>query len=236
MATNLITAMERSTMYQLLASFYLQTPSIEKIEFQLQLLKEAKEIFIDVDFHNLIDELEDRYKRVKVDKDAIEDIKQEHYDYLSVPISPYFVPPYESSIVGAKKSKSQGKRNRSGWDYNKTFGVTTFNVDLAYKTVGFNPMKLNVSDDLKGTRVDHIGFELAFMAFLNEQEEESDRNINWYKLQTQFLEEHLIKFSDKYKEILSDKSNGFYSSLSKVLASFIRWDLDTRNTQEVKLN
>jgi TorA maturation chaperone TorD len=235
MTDNMIRAGERSVMYQLLASFYLQTPSVEKIKLELELLQDAKEIFTEVDFYELIEEAKDRYEQVYVNLDAIDLIKQEHYDYLSVPISPNFVPPYESSIVGAKKSKNTGKRNKGGWDYNKNSGVSTFNVELAYKTVGFNPSKLNISQDLKRTtRIDHIGFELAFMAFLNEGEEESDENVNWYKLQTQFLNDHLMDFTGKYSEILSERSNGFYSNLSKMTASFIRWDLDTRKIQEVK--
>lgn len=94
-----------------------------------------------------------------------------------------------------------------------------------------------MGEELRGTKkVDHLGFELAFMAFLNEQEEESEENINWYKLQTLFLNDHLLNFIQKYREISLDKSKGFYSNLSIVTESFIKWDLGLREIREAFFN
>jgi len=234
MTEYLISSKERSVMYQLLASFFLQTPTASKIKLEYEMLLNAKEIFADVDFYNLIDEAKERIDKVNENADYIEEIKLQYYDHINIPISPYFIPPYESSIIGAKRSKKVSRKNKGGWDYNKASGAIAFNVELAYKTVGFAPSKLNVSDELRGTKkIDHLGFELAFMAFLNEQEEESDENINWYKLQTLFLNDHLLKFIQKYREISLEKSKGFYSNLFSVAESFVRWDLGLREFQEV---
>lgn len=229
----LITSKERSVMYQLLASFYLHTPNVPKIKLEYEMLLNAKEIFTEVNFDSLIEEAMFRLNKVNENADYIEQIKLQYYDHIFTQISPYYIPPYESSVIGAKKSKVT-RKNKGGWDYNKAPGATLYNVELAYKTVGFAPSKLNVSEELKNTKkTDHLGFELAFMAFLNEQEEESEENINWYKLQTLFLNDHLNNFIKKYNEISLDKSKGFYSSLSNVTDSFIRWDLSLGERGEV---
>lgn len=234
MTEYLITSEERSVMYQLLASFYLQTPTSEKIKLEYEMLVDAKEIFTDVNFDDLIEEAKDRFERINENADYIKEIQLEYYDHIFTPISPYFIPPYESSIIGARKSKKANKKSKGGWDYNTSSGSILLNVELAYQTVGFAPSKLNVGEELKKTKkIDHLGFELAFMAFLNEQEEESEENINWHRLQTLFLNDHLKNFIQKYKEISLEKSKRFYSNLSIVTESFIKWDLDSREVQEV---
>lgn len=227
---------ERSGMYQLLAACYLQTPSLENIKLVLELIEDAKDIFTEIDFLNLLTESKSRYELIKENPDAIEQLKQEHFDHTIIPVSPNFIPPYESSIKGATPAKAGvGKKNKSGWNYNKSSGASTYNTELAYKTVGFNPDKLNVSVELKGSKkADHLGFELAFMAYLNNQQLQDESNTNWYKLQTQFLKEHLLNFSEKYREISAEKSNRFYKALSEVLENYIRWDYDSRKIQEVK--
>ena len=233
MTEYLITSKERSVMYQLLASFYLQTPTLEKIKLEYDMLVNAKEIFPEVNFDNLIEETKERLEKLNDNADFIEQIKLEFYDHIFTQISSKYIPPYESSIIGAKKSQRVSKKNKGGWDYNKTSGATLYNVELAYKTVGFAPNNLNVSEELRGIKIDHLGFELAFMAFLNEQEEESDENINWYKLQTLFLKDHLKNFVQKYSEISWDKSKGFYSNLSVAVKHFINWDLCSGERGEI---
>lgn len=231
-----ITAEERSGMYQLLAACYLQTPNEENTKLILELIEGARDIFSEIDFSNLLEESKTRYELIKENPEAIEVLKQEYFDHTIIPVSPNFIPPYESSIKGATPAKDKGgKRNKSGWNYNKASGASAYNTELAYKTVGFNPDKLNHSNDLKTSKKpDHIGYELAFMAYLNSQQIHEEEDINWYKLQSQFLSEHLLDFSIKYSEISSEKANGFYKALSDVLISFIRWDNDTRKIQEVK--
>ena len=233
MTEYLITSKERSVMYQLLASFYLQTPTLEKIKLEYDMLLNAKEIFPEVNFDNLIEEAKERLQKINENADFIEQIKLEFYDHIFTQISGNYIPPYESSIIGAKKSQKVSRKNKGGWDYNKSPGATLYNVELAYKTVGFAPNKLNVSEELRGIKIDHLGFELAFMAFFNEQEEESEENINWYKLQTHFLNDHLKNFVQKYSEISLDKSKGYYSNLSVATEDFINWDLSLRERGEI---
>lgn len=231
-----ITAEERSGMYQLLAACYLQTPTLENIKLVWELIENAKDIFTEINFSNLLSESKSRYDLIIENPDSIEVLKQEYFDHTIIPVSPNFIPPYESSIKGATPAKAGvGKKNKLGWNYNKSSGSSTYNTELAYKTVGFNPNKLNVGVELNSSKkVDHLGFELAFMAYLNTQQLQGESNINWYKLQTQFLKEHLLDFTQKYREISAEKSNRFYRALAEVLESFIRWDNDLRKIQEVK--
>ena len=235
MTEYLITSKERSGMYQLLASFYLQKPTCEKIKLEYEMLLNAKEIFADIDFDNLIEVVKERLEKMNENAEYIKELELEYYDHIFTQISPYYIPPYESSVIGARKSAKISKRNKGGWAYNKSPGATLYNVELAYKTVGFAPSKLNMGEELRGTvKADHLGLELAFMAFLNEQEGQSEENINWYKLQTVFLKDHLLNFIQKYREISLEKSKGFYSNLSIATESFIKWDIDSREILEVK--
>lgn len=229
-----ITSKERSAMYQLLASFFLQLPTIEKIQLDHEMLLGASEIFEDVNLEDLVLEAEKRLQAVSEDEKNIGRIQQEFHDHLNVPISAYYVPPCESSLEGAKKAERKSKKNKDGWLYNKSSGATRLNVELAYKAVGFDHTGLNVCQELVGTKkTDHLGFELAFMAFLNEGEEDSQGNINWNKLQTRFLNDHLKGFSKKYREISLDKSNRFYQCVAEAVESLINWDLESREIQEV---
>lgn len=61
--------------------------------------------------------------------------------------------------------------------------------------------------------LDHIGFELAFAAFLIRIEHETKEELNqsaWRKLQLQFLREHLLNWIPHYAYKLKVRARGCY--------------------------
>lgn len=135
-------------------------------------------------------------------------------------------------MKGATKiPPGQGRKDKGGWKYNQYPGELSYNVKMAYKSVGFNPMDMNIIWKLKHEKkMDHIGFELAFMAFLciSESEAKEEVKCKWNRLQTQFLKKYLLEFVDIYWEISKEKAKPFYASLAEVLKDYINWDLRSR--------
>ncbi|MCQ4925660.1 molecular chaperone TorD family protein [Tissierella carlieri] len=244
MPNNNVSAMDRGGLYELIASLYLQLPTIENVEQVSNALTNAKDIFHDIDFSKLIVEVKQRKEKLTKEPDYIEELEQEYYDHFLVPIANSYIPPYESFIRGAiKLAPGEGRKNKGGWKYNRSTVLLDYNVNLAYDSVGFQPQNMNIIKELKHqNKMDHLGFELAFMAFLcnmesqelfnEEQESDSESNIKnsvkWYNLQTQFLKEHLLSFINTYYKISIEKSKPFYRSLSELLNNYIDWDLKNR--------
>ncbi len=235
--SNKVNAINRSGLFQVLASLYLQLPDKEKNSQVLKLLKEGQEIFIEIDFSKLISQLEDINSRIKDESKQIEDIKQEYYNHLFVPVATNYIPPYESAVRDASKEFKSKKRNSGGWKYNKLWGDYAHGVALCYKSVGFDPSQMNIIDEWKQKNIpDHIGFELAFMSYLCEaehnamlNEESSDTIKQWYNLQTQFLVKHLNEFSKSYYIISKENANSFYLSLIETVVAYVNWDITQRN-------
>lgn len=239
-----VSAMDRWGLYELIASLYLQLPTIENVNQILDALINAEDIFRDIDFSKLLIEVRRRKEKVEENQDCIEELKQEYYDHFLVPIASSYIPPYESFIKGAiKLAPGEGRKNKGGWKYNRSAVLTDYNVKLAYDSVGFDPKNMNIMAELKHeNKMDHLGFELAFMAFLcnaeyqtlfNEElgpnsESNTRISVKWYNLQTQFLKEHLLSFVDTYYRISMEKSTPFYRNLAEVLKDYINWDLKCR--------
>lgn len=238
-----ITAIARAALYEVFASCYLQLPTIETIGKISELLKEASAIFPEIDFQDLIKEADTRQMMVKEDTSKIEALQQQYYDHFFVASAPCYIPPFESSVRGIKKEKN--KKGKLTWKYNSLWGNTTYDTAACYETVGFQPQKLNVYEALKKCKVpDHIGYELAFMAYLCDYEgketlkmqealEEEitllEKNAKgWNSLQKQFLEGHLSQFIDSYYEVAEEKASPYYLALIKVVQTFIQRDLADR--------
>lgn len=223
-----IKSSEKAILYEMFASLFLQIPTKAKIEGLPSIFEEMSEILPMIDFKPW----EDSIKQLK-------DFKQEYYDHLFVPSTKNYIPPYESSVVDAS-IKSGDKKKK--WKYGSLWTKSTYHVSMCYESVGFNPFELEIEEGLKASKVpDHIGFELAFMAYLSMREasyeeiapddrtEEDIENMNkWSKLQEQFLREHLQKFVYSYYEIAKEKFNPFYLQLLNILNSYIEWDLTTK--------
>lgn len=236
-----VSAMDRGALYELIASLYLQLPTVENVGQVLEAFTNAEEVFEDIDFSKLIYEARERKEKLAEDTEYIEELKQEYYDHFVVPITSSFIPPYESFIKGATKlPPGKGRKNKGGWQYNTSQNLIDYNVRLAYNSVGFNPENLNITAELPyGNKRDHLGLELAFMAylchmeheaFLEEQTEEGHerKSLKWHKLQGQFLREHLLEFVETYTEIAMEKASPFYKALAEVLRDYVNWDLKDR--------
>ncbi len=242
MSDKKVSAMDRGALYELIASLYLQLPTVENVDQVLEAFTKAEEVFEDIDFSKFIYEAKERKNKLAEDVEYIEDLKQEYYDHFVVPVTSSFIPPYESFIRGSiKLEPGEGRKNKGGWQYNKSQNLIDYNVRLAYDSVGFNPENLNITAELPyANKRDHLGFELAFMAYLCEQEyqaflkEEIEgegqkrKSLKWYKLQTQFLKDHLLEFVETYAKISMEKAGPFYRALAQVLNDYINWDMKDR--------
>lgn len=232
MSTYNISKIDKAGLYEVLASSYIQLPTTDNIKQVYIALKEAEEVFKEIDLSKLIIEAKDRMDKIKDDPEKIKDLEQDYYDHFLVPITSYYIPPYESSLKGAiKVAPGQGRKNKGGWRYNQYPGELGYNVKMAYESVGFDPKDLNIIQELKHEKkMEHLGFELAFMAYLSISEYESEEEVayKWNGLQTQFLKEHLLEFVNNYWEISKEKAKPFYKALSEVIKDYVNWDLGSR--------
>lgn len=220
-----IKSSEKAALYEMFASFFLQIPNKTNIEELPSVLEEVSEILPMIDFKSLIEPIKE-----------LKDFKQDYYDHFFVPATKNYIPPYESALVEADIKEGSKKTK---WKYGSLWTKSTYHVSMCYESVGFNPFELEMEEGLKSSKVpDHIGFELAFMAYLSMKEaayeeialedrtEEDIENANrWNKLRKQFLQEHLQKFVSIYYKIAEGKFNPFYLQLLNILNSYIEWDL-----------
>ena len=159
-----------------------------------------------------------------MDKD-LEDLKQEFYDRFFVNSSSLYVPPFEAAI----RNMSVGKDKKI--KYGKLDSKETFHVKSCYMMVDFEPNKLNMFEPLRNNHFqDNLAFELAFMAFLVNNERISLNNNDevvandWKNLQREFLKDHLSKWIGDYAKLAEEKGKGLYSYLAKVSSIWV--DLD----------
>ncbi len=244
MPNHTVSAMDRGALYELIASLYLQLPTTENVDHILNAFINAEDIFQDIDFSNILIEARQRKGKIDEEPSYIKELEQEYYDHFLVPIASSYIPPYESFIKGAiKLAPGEGRKNKGGWKYNRSTVEIDYNVSLAYNSVGFDPRNMNIIKELKHeNKMDHLGFELAFISFLcnmefqelckEDQQLDVGNNVKnsakWYNLQTQFLKEHLLNFVEIYNKISLEKAKPFYRSLAEILNSYINWDLKCR--------
>lgn len=138
-----------------------------------------------------------------------------HWDYTRMFIGPFTLPapPWESSYVRKDKLLFQG---------------TTMNVRKYYEKYGMVVTDFNIEAD------DHIGLELDFIFQLNElciEEVESNSQGNVKRLehlimeQQSFLNDHLLKFSQKFSEtVIREANTQFYQGLAKILHHYLLMD------------
>ena len=139
---------------------------------------------------------------------SLEEITQEYYDLFFVPSSASYVPPFESAIV-----------SKVLW------GRETVHCAECYKAVGFDPFGLDIFPPLKEQRVpDHIGLQLAFLAFLAKMGAECGGEagaVSWQKLELQFLQEHLMNWVPLYAKAVEKCGETFYMALTVALTDFL---------------
>lgn len=226
-----ITAQDRGAIYEIFASLYLNTINENNIDSMLRALKQIESILKDIELTDLIESLEKAKAEIKLGERSFEKLRQDYYDHFLVPQKGNYIPAYESFVAGAREVEDILKKGKYKWKYNTSQDFIKYNLKMAYESVGFNPLELRVESQLKQhNKIDFIGFELAFMAYLNKSQaiaeirNETNNVDKWFNLQSQFIKEHLRTFVEKYSSISNDKANLFYKNLSYVINKLIEYD------------
>ena len=197
------TTTSRADRYGFLAALFLQEPKEQTLPKQLQALNIAEQ-----------------YAPTSLTA-LVSDISQEYFDCFFVPMSSKYTPPLESVFTGV-----------SGQGRGPLVGPATQETAELYEATGFNPSDLLVFAPLKEMALpDHVGFELAFMAYLCLQEEKSaercdmDAVRRWTEWEFHFLSEHLTCWLPQLTEALEKRQARFYAAAASLSAGWAEADL-----------
>lgn len=189
----------RAKAYEFLAGIFLKEPTREALDELKTWAKAGGEMQLLF----LIEQLEAQDQELK-------ELKQEYYDLFFVPVSGRFIPPFESAIRGALRTDGQKTKFGALW------GEETIKVSALYERMGFNPQLLPIFEPLRQLNLpDHIGAELAYMAYLCHLEAER-QNLNppvkaVQTFEKEFLRSHLLKWLPDFSEDLRKvHQSGFY--------------------------
>lgn len=209
----------RQQIYAFLASLFLQEPTAERMEqnyLQLSLmLEEYGEEPLSMD-----------------NKSNVEELRQEYYDRFFVPMSGRYIPPYESVL---RNYLTNGRK------WGRLMGPEASHVQSCYDLFDFQPTRLDIFEPLKGiTFPDHIGFELAFMAYLCMEELESvGRNeglaTKWRDRQEQFLAEHVNPWTDSLVAALTESGEGYYTKVGLIVFNWVADDMKYLRSNSTKV-
>ncbi|HVJ48183.1 molecular chaperone TorD family protein [Desulfitobacterium sp.] len=195
-------AIDRARGYELLAGIFLKEPSPQVI----QVLKAWTESGTTGELLELAGIL----NRIQTHDPELLCLTQEYYDLFFVPVSGRFLPPFESAIRGAERSKGKKIKYGSHW------GSPAHQLSDLYERVGFNPGALNIFEPLKETKIpDHLGLELSFMAYLCRMENKATnagQEISGIRqLQQRVLENHLLEWLPQFTaELLKLEVSRYY--------------------------
>ncbi|WP_041917187.1 TorD/DmsD family molecular chaperone [Desulfitobacterium dehalogenans] len=205
---------DRFHSYAFFASLLVEEPTLEKW-LTIQKLSSS-----------LSGELLEDKNGIRIPEEAqatMERLRQDYYDCFFVPMSGKYVPPYESALrcFKQKPKPSFGKINTS----------LTAQIKQQYELTGFDPYRLELFSPLKNIPLaDHVGFELAYMAYLCQQEHEARKEARegnaerWLEIQKEFMAEHLLMWIPSLAEALRTLENGFYSQAIKTLEIWLHED------------
>lgn len=207
-------AINRAKGYEVLAEVFLKEPSPELIK-GIQMWTEAAA----AEELNL---LKDILKNVHTYDPKLENLTQEYYDLFFVPVSGRFIPPFESTIRGAKREK--GKKIK----YGAHWGTQAYRLADLYEKLGFNPGALAIFAPLKETKIpDHLGLELLFMAYLCRLEDrrtKAGQDITTVRqLQKTMINDHLLGWLPQFtEELVKLEVSGFYSYFAQLALELCR--------------
>lgn len=216
-------AAERSFVYEMFAGLYSNQPGRDDLNALLPFICEFAGQFPGEASTQLLEIITQDHEKVVMTKDDswLDEMRQVYYDHLFVPSSGRYVPPFQSAVM-----------SQTLW------GQETVHCASCYEALGFEPARLNVFPPLKEIAVpDHVGYQLAFMAFLakreslcgNEAEAET-----WRNLQVQFCKEHLASWLPTYREAVERCGVLFYRSLAAVVAEFVCNDLTALENRQTR--
>ena len=194
----------RAEIYSFLAAVFLQEPEPQTLAKQLQVLQLAAAY-------------------PPADEALADEIRQQYFDSFFVPMSPTYTPPFESTLLDYAAAKRFGPLS----------GPAMHEVMSLYMTVGFDPSQLDIFEPLQESAMpDHVGFELAYMAYLALQEEaargrgEEAAAGKWAEWQRNFLAQHLERWLPQLAAALADRQAGFYAAAAEYAAGWVRADLE----------
>ena len=112
---------------------------------------------------------------------------------------------------------------------NVLWGPETAHCADCYEAVNFSPRELDVFPPLKEACIpDHIGFQLAFVAFLAKMEQDAKddaESASWRNLQLEFLKVHLLNWVPRYARELAKHGTTLYSALAAALVQYLTEDV-----------
>lgn len=194
----------RAEIYSFLAAVFLREPDLQSLAKQLYALQLAADY-------------------PPADEALVDEIKQQYFDSFFVPMSASYTPPFESTLLGYAADKRFGS----------LCSPAMHEVMSLYMAVGFDPSQLDIFEPLREIAMpDHIGFELAFMAFLALQEETAHRRGDgeaaekWAEWQRIFLVQHLSRWLPQLAAALADRQAGYYAAAAQYTADWVQVDLD----------
>lgn len=142
----------------------------------------------------------------------LEEARQDFYDFLCVPQSGRYIPPYAHVL-------SRGERRGEVWQ----FPPPRFDGGDAlrpwYEAAGFDPARLEADPLVAGPNrpLDHAGFLLAFLARLLEA---APADPLGPAVLRGFLEQHLGAWFDLFAELLEVSGSSYLGLLGSGLAEF----------------
>lgn len=197
----------RENLYQFFASSLLKEPSKEFLQGIIETAPYLKEIFTDVSFSEW-DQIFQNYQNGMI---TLPDLRQDFYDLFFVTVSGRYFPAVESIVL-----------------YQRMWSETEFEVAQRYEKVNFKPADLQIFVPFKQLGMaDLLGYELAYLAHLCKMETNSSmelrRQIQLEELN--MLEEHIIPFVQKYKDLSFFLTKGtLYGVLIDLILHFAQMD------------
>ncbi len=195
----------RAQAYEFLAGIFLKEPTAEI----LSELKSWAQVSADEEIQILL-------AKIAREDSLLAALKQEYYDLFFVPVSGRFVPPFESAVISASREEGEKTKFGSFW------GLETAKVSDFYAHAEFRPEQLTVFEPLRQINLpDHIGFELAFMAYLcrwqARLESRGSATTEIQAAQASFLTRHLNRWLPLFAGDLGQtRQSGYYPYFTKI--------------------
>ncbi len=216
-------AAERSFVYEMFAGLYSKEPSPNELAAFLLFARGYASQFPSEASLKLAEMITEQHEKVVMTKDEswLAELRQAYYDHLFVSSSGTYVPPYESAVM-----------SKTLW------GQEAIHCASCYEALDFDPTRLNVFPPLREIALpDHVGYQLAFMAFLAKRESQCEAGTeveSWRGLQVEFCRHHLASWLPVYSEAVERCGLPFYRSLATVVAQFVCDDLADLENREMR--
>ena len=139
--------------------------------------------------------------------------RQDFYDYLCVPQSGCFLPPYAHVLGRAEETEEF-------WH----FPSARFDGGDAllpwYDAAGFNPAELEADPILSASNrpLDHVGVLLAFLSLLLQASKDSDAD---REVLADFVAEHIEPWGDLFVRLLRQADSAYISLVGEALGDFL---------------